>query len=163
MTALTATFNKPLNLPWVAPLRALLPWAQSLMLAYIRFELVHAFFVSGMGKLRDWETTIFLFTEEFHVPLLSPQLAAISGTAGELGLSVLLALGLFGRFAAAGLFVVNIMAVISYPGLTEGGLAQHFYWGVMIATLIAFGPGKLALDAWLARWPLFRSLALDAR
>jgi putative oxidoreductase len=124
---------------------------------------VHAFFISGIAKWRDWETTIYLFTEEFHVPLLSPQLAAVSGTAGEIGLSVLLALGLFGRFAAAGLFMVNVMAVISYPALTEGGLAQHFYWGAMIATLIAFGPGRLSLDAWLQRFPLFRSLALDAR
>ena len=29
-------------------------------------------FLSGLTKLRDWETTLTLFADEYHVPLLPP-------------------------------------------------------------------------------------------
>ena len=130
-------------------------YAQPLLLLAMRLYIARAFFLSGLTKVRDWETTILLFTEEYKVPLLSPQLAALSGTFGELVFPVLLALGLGGRFAALSLFIVNIMAVISYPGLAEPALKEHFYWGVMLAVLVIFGPGKLALDYFIAKkwWP----------
>lgn len=78
-----------------------------------RLYLAQVFFLSGLTKLRDWETTVALFTDEYHVPLLSPPVAAALGTAGELALPVLLVLGLGGRLSALGLFVVNFVAVIS--------------------------------------------------
>jgi putative oxidoreductase len=126
-------------------------YLQPLLLLAMRLYIARAFFLSGLTKIRDWETTILLFTEEYKVPLLSPQLAAISGTFGELVFPVLLALGLGGRFAALALFFVNIVAVISYPGLAEPALKEHFYWGVMLAVLVVFGPGKLALDYFFAK------------
>ena len=49
--------------------------------------------------------------------MLPPELAAYMGTFGELVFPVLLVLGLMGRFGAAGLFMVNVMAVVSYPQL----------------------------------------------
>ena len=52
------------------------------------------FFKSGMLKIGSWETTLGLFQDEYHVPLLPPALAAVAGTAGELFFPVLLALGL---------------------------------------------------------------------
>ena len=112
--------------------------------------LAQAFFLAGLTKLRDWETTILLFTEEYRVPLLSPQLAAISGTAGELVLPVLLLLGLAGRFAALGLSVVNVVAVISLAEIAPAALQQHITWGVLLAALAIYGLGKWSLDcAWL--------------
>lgn len=59
-----------------------------------RIYVGQAFFLSGLTKIRDWETTIALFTDEYKVPLLSPAAAAVMGTAGELVLPVLLVLGL---------------------------------------------------------------------
>ena len=44
---------------------------------------------------------------------LSLTLAAVMGTGGELVLPELLVFGLFGRFAALGLFVMHIVAVVS--------------------------------------------------
>ena len=115
-----------------------------------RVYLAQAFFLAGLTKLRDWETTILLFTEEYRVPLLSPQLAAISGTAGELVLPVLLLLGLAGRFAALGLSVVNVVAVISLAEIAPAALQQHITWGVLLAALAIYGLGKWSLDcAWL--------------
>jgi hypothetical protein len=43
--------------------------------------------------------------------------------------------------------VLNAVAVLSYPGLAEAALAQHFLWGVMLATVLCFGAGALSVDA----------------
>lgn len=125
---------------------------QPLLLLLFRLWIANVFFKSGLTKIDDWDTTILLFTEEYHVPLLPPAIAAALAAAGELGLSALLALGLGGRFAAAGLFILNAVAVISYPGLTEATREFHYYWGMLIAVVFAFGPGLLSVDALLRRW-----------
>lgn len=125
---------------------------QPLLLLLFRLWIANVFFKSGLTKIDDWDTTLLLFTEEYHVPLLPPAIAAALATAGELGLSALLALGLGARFAAAGLFILNAVAVISYPGLTEATREFHYYWGMLIAAVFAFGPGLLSLDAPLRRW-----------
>jgi putative oxidoreductase len=67
----------------------------------------------------------------------------------ELGLSVLLVLGLLGRFAASGLFILNIVAVISYADLSEAGLNQHLSWGILLAVLLILSRGRWSVDAWL--------------
>jgi putative oxidoreductase len=69
----------------------------------------------------------------------------------ELGLSVLLVLGLFGRFATAGLFILNIVAVISYADLSEAGINQHISWGILLAVLLILSRGNWSIDAWLER------------
>lgn len=116
-----------------------------------RLFVAKVFFLSGLTKLRDWDTTLLLFTEEYRVPLLSPPVAAWAGTAGELVLPVLLAFGLGGRLAAAGLFVVNGVAVLSLPELTEAAAQQHLFWGCLLAGLVLWGPGRWSVDAlW---WP----------
>jgi putative oxidoreductase len=109
------------------------------------------FFASGLTKLRDWETTLALFTDEYRVPLLSPPAAALLGTAGELVLPVLLALGLSGRFAALGLSVVNVVAVISLAEIPPAALSQHYLWGALLLLLMLWGPGRWSLDALLMR------------
>ena len=116
------------------------------------------FLKSGSLKLSDWDMTLALFRDEYHTPLLSPGLAAVVGTFGELFFPVLLILGLFGRAAAVGLFAVNLMAVISYahvllsPGF-EAAVGQHYLWGFMLLVLAVYGPGRLSLDHWFGfRW-----------
>ena len=74
----------------------------------IRLYIAKVFFLSGLTKIRDWDTTLTLFREEYHVPVLPPELAAFMGAAGELVLPVFLAVGLGTRFAAFGLTFVNI-------------------------------------------------------
>ena len=130
-----------------AGLEALQPLAQ----LAARLFVAQAFFASGLTKLRDWETTLALFSDEYQVPLLSPAVAAFMGTAGELVLPVLLALGLAGRFAALGLFIVNVVAVISLAEVAPAALAQHHLWGALLLMLVLWGPGRWSLDAWLAR------------
>jgi putative oxidoreductase len=111
------------------------------------------FFASGLLKLRDWNATLALFDEEYHVPLLPPELAAWLGTGGELVLPVLLALGLGGRFAAAGLSVVNLVAVLSLAEIAPAALQQHVFWGSLLLALVLWGPGRWSADRWVfARW-----------
>ena len=116
----------------------------------VRLYISKVFFLSGLTKIRDWDTTLTLFQEEYHVPVLPPEVAAVMGTMGELCLPVLLTLGLATRFAALGLTFVNVMAVVSYWHVLkdlEPALAQHAYWGVLILVVLLHGPGKLSLDA----------------
>lgn len=125
--------------------------AQPLAALLARLYVAQVFFMSGITKIRDWETTVSLFTDEYKVPYLSPELAALLGTAGELVLPVLLVFGLMGRFAALGLFVVNAIAVISLSEIAPAALQQHITWGVLLALLAIYGCGKWALDHWLIK------------
>ena len=89
-----------------------------------RLYVDQVFFLSGLTKIRDWDITLSLFMDEYKVPLLPPALAAMMGTAGELVLPVLLVLGLGGRFAAVGLSVVNVVAVVSLAEIAPAALQQ---------------------------------------
>ena len=80
--------------------------------------------------------------------VFSDTTAATLATTGELGLSTLLVLGLGGRFAAAGLFILNAVAVISYPDLSDAGRNQHLSWGLLLAVLLILSRGKWSVDAW---------------
>ena len=123
---------------------------QPLAALLARLYVAQVFFLSGLTKLRDWGTTVALFTDEYHVPLLSPQVAAALGTAGELVLPVLLVLGLGGRLSALGLFVVNFVAVISLSEIAPAAFQQHVFWGSLLAALAIFGLGPWSFDRWLA-------------
>lgn len=123
---------------------------QPLAALVARAYVAQVFFLSGLTKLRDWGTTVALFTDEYKVPLLPPEVAAVMGTAGELVLPALLVLGLGGRFAALGLSVVNVVAVISLSEIAPAALQQHITWGVLLAALAIYGCGKWSLDS-LAR------------
>ncbi|MDP1901084.1 MAG: DoxX family protein [Rubrivivax sp.] len=146
---MTTTASAPLAL--ARRVIAALDTLQPLALLAARLYVARAFFLSGLTKIRDWDTTLALFADEYHVPLLSPQAAALAGTAGELILPVLLALGLAGRFAAAGLSVVNVVAVISLAEIAPAALAQHELWGSLLVGLLLWGPGRWSLDARFAR------------
>jgi putative oxidoreductase len=127
----------------VSLLEALQPLAQLAARLYV----ARVFFLSGLTKVRDWDSTLALFADEYQVPLLSPAVAAFMGTGGELVLPVLLVLGLFGRFAALGLTVLNIVAVISLPHIAEAALQQHVFWGSLLVGLVLWGPGRWSVDA----------------
>lgn len=117
----------------------------------VRLWVANVFWKAGVSKFESFSTTIQLFKYEYSVPLLSPEFAAYVATFSELFFPVLLVLGLGGRLAALALFGFNIVAVISYPGLTEVGREQHVVWGILLLVTIAHGPGKLSLDYLIGR------------
>ena len=124
---------------------------QPLFALVLRLYVARVFFASGLVKLQSWDSTLALFENEFHVPLLSPHAAALLGTGAEILLPVLLALGIGTRFAALGLFVFNAVAVIAYPDLSDAGLKDHMLWGALLLVTLVYGPGRIALDRWFER------------
>jgi putative oxidoreductase len=134
----------------------LLDKLQPLALLAARIYIARIFLTSGWLKYTSWESTVDLFTSEYHVPVLAPLPAAVLGTFGELFFPTLLVLGLFGRLGALGTFIVNAMAVISYSHVLlgegfEAAIGQHILWGVLTLGLMVFGPGTFSVDWWLER------------
>lgn len=120
----------------------------------IRLYVAKVFFLAGLTKIRNWDSTLLLFQEEYDVPVLPPEIAAVLGTFGELVFPVLLALGLAARLGALGLSVVNLMAVVSYWSFlqnAEAALFQHVMWGVLLLVTLLHGPGRISLDALICR------------
>lgn len=128
---------------------------QPLLLLAARLYVASIFFRAGVLKIADWSSTLVLFRETYKVPVLPPELAAYVGTFGELVFPILIVLGVAGRLGAAGLFVVNVMAVASYLDLfgfeCPAGINSHYYWGSVLLALVVFGPGKISLDEFILR------------
>src|SRR5215469_10521058 len=136
-----------------AALGRFLDHLRSLVLLATRFYVGWQFWKSGWLKVSSWSSTLALFRTEYHVPLLPPPVAAVTGAGGELFFPALLFVGLFSRVGALGAFFVNAMAVISYRQVllaegSEAALGQHILWGFMLLVLAVFGPGRFALDRW---------------
>ena len=128
------------------------PW----VLLGTRWFVSWQFLKSGWLKLTEWDSTLFLFRDEYRVPVLPPGAAAVVGTFGELFFPLLLVAGLFTRVGALGLFAVNALAVVSYWHVLgsegfEAALAQHVLWGYMLAVIAVVGGGGISLDTWLER------------
>ena len=117
----------------------------------LRVYLANIFFKSGLIKVLSWDSTLYLFSDVYNVPLLPPEVAASMAAGAELGLSMLLVLGLFGRFAAAGLSILNVVAVISYADLSDAGINQHLSWGILLGLLLVLSRGNWSVDAWLEK------------
>ncbi len=136
---------------------------EPLALVLFRVWVALAFWRAGVVKFNDPSGTSYLFNNEYHVPLLSGNVAAFLGTWIELIAPWFLLLGLGGRLTAAFLFIYNIMAVVSYPdlwphgfwaGLIASDFDDHKVWAMMLLAVIAWGPGALSIDRLLARvWP----------
>lgn len=109
------------------------------------------FWQSGQSKLEGWrvsENAIFLFREEYRLPLIDPVLAAHLAAIGEHLLPLLLALGLASRFAALGLLAMTaVIQIFVYPDAWP----THGVWAACLLIVAARGPGMVSLDALLAR------------
>lgn len=130
--------------------------AQPVFALALRLYVGWQFFKAGWLKVTAWDTTLWLFENEYRTPLLPPAAAAVLGTIGELAFPLLLFVGLLSRLGALGLSAVNAMAVVSYAHFllaegSEAALGQHVLWGVMLLTLAVYGPGKISLDYLLSR------------
>ena len=128
-----------LSLAWIAPL----------VLLIMRIVPAVAFFKSGQTKIANWDTTLYLFEEEYQVPFIPFEWAAYLGTSIELLLPPLLVLGLLTRGTSLVLFLFNIVAVISYPVRWANGFYDHQLWGTMLLVVVLWGPGRLSLDYYL--------------
>jgi len=134
-------------------------WAPSIMSLTLRLWLSSVFFKSGLTKLASWDTTLALFNYEYQVPVVSASVAALSATGVELVIPVLLVIGLFTRTSSLVLLILNVVAVISYPDVSDAGIQDHVFWGVMLTALIAYGGGRVTVDDVWRRWFRARNVA----
>jgi len=114
----------------------------------LRFAVATVFWNSGMTKLADWNATLSLFTDEYQVPLLPPELAANLALATEITMPVLLVLGLLTRAAALLLLAMTaVIEIFVYPQAWP----THIQWAAMLLVLLCRGAGSLSLDALIQR------------
>lgn len=123
-------------------------WLGPVFLLGMRLWMGLLFFKSGIGRVtNDFESELFVFKEEYKLPLLPPELWAVLTMAGEILVPILLVLGLFGRFAGLGILVMTL-TIQFLIGLNNDTyyLTQHWYWMFLALTVVCFGPGKLSID-----------------
>jgi len=110
------------------------------------------FFRSGLTKLDGFglsDSAIFLFQEEYRVPLLDPWLAAHLATFAELTMPILLFAGLAARFAAAALLGMTlVIEVFVYPE----AYVLHGLWAVALLTIMTHGAGTASIDHLIRKW-----------
>ncbi|QEN46408.1 DoxX family protein [Pseudomonas protegens] len=109
-------------------------------------DLVDGTFQLGWPRLAD--STIPLFKSEYHVPLLTPEVAAHLAAFAEHFFPMLILLGLATRFSALALLGMTLtIQLFVYPD----AYPTHGTWAAIFLLLMARGPGVLSLDHLLAR------------
>jgi putative oxidoreductase len=126
-------------------------WLERFPLAVLQFLfricIGAVFWNSGLTKIASWQTTVAVFRDEYKVPLLPPELAAMLGATVELTCPVLLALGLATRLATLPMLGMSVVIeVFVYP---EDWL-EHLIWASLLLFILTRGPGPISLDRWLA-------------
>ncbi len=125
----------------------------SIVCLALRFGLALPFWKSGLTKWTGLghlsNSAVLLFTEEFKFHILGkvydypyPKLIAYGAGTAEILLPVLLALGLFGRLAAFGLFFMTVVIQLTEPA----GWPVHLTWAAMALGILVLGSGRLSLD-----------------
>ncbi|MDQ0396105.1 DoxX family protein [Labrys monachus] len=119
-----------------------------------RVALLRVFWWSARTKVADGtlftlsDSAVYLFQEEYKLPLVPPEIAAHLALLGESVFSVLVILGLATRLGALGLFFMTlVIQVFVYPESYN----EHVPWMVCALYLVKFGGGFLSLDALIAR------------
>jgi putative oxidoreductase len=153
MNSKTSTLPAPGGFQVVSTCRRILGLADRIPFWVIqgaaRVAIATVFWNSAQSKLASWQVTQQLFAMEYHVPLLSPEIAAPIATATELTGSVLVFLGLFARFGALALLgVVAVIQLFVFPG----NWAEHLLWSSLLLLILARGAGKFSLDELASRY-----------
>ncbi len=137
----------------------------SLIAALGRFSIAAVFWKSGQTKIEGlvidiisgefhlgWphlsDSAVMLFTYEYNLPLIPPEIAATMAAFAEHLLPILILFGLATRFSALALLGMTlVIEIFVYPD----AYPIHGVWATVLLFLIAKGPGKISVDYWLAR------------
>lgn len=113
----------------------------------LAIDLLDGTFQLGWPRLAD--STIPLFQSEYHVPLLSPEVAAHMAAFAEHFFPVLIVIGFATRFSALALLGMTlVIEVFVYPD----AYPTHGTWAAVLLYLMATGPGRLSIDHLIARY-----------
>jgi putative oxidoreductase len=126
----------------------------SLIALVARLSIAAVFWQSGQTKVDGFtlnDTAVYLFENEYKLPLIDSTVAAHLAAIGEHLFPILLAIGLGSRFAALALLGMTlVIEIFVYPAAWP----THGTWAACLLLIIARGPGVLSLDHIIAR--LFR-------
>lgn len=135
-----------------------------LILLLGRFSIAAVFWKSGQTKIEGlaidlitgefqlgWprlaESALFLFENEYRLPLLPPMLAALLAALAEHVFPVLLLFGLATRLSALALLGMTVtIQLFVYPD----AYPTHGVWATVLLVLIVRGAGPYSADHWLA-------------
>lgn len=102
--------------------------------------------VSGewtLGWPRLSDSVVDLFREEYRLPVLAPEWAALAAAVGEHVFAALLLVGLASRLSAFALLVMTaVIQVFVYPD----AYATHGTWAAVLLYIMARGPGAVSID-----------------
>jgi len=112
-----------------------------------RFGIAGVFLQSGRTKVDGWltvtDSTVYLFREEYKLPLVDPVLAAHLAAYAEHLFPLLLILGLTTRLAALALLgMTAVIEIFVYPD----AWATHLTWVTALLYLLGRGGGRLSVD-----------------
>ena len=130
--------------------------APSLTQFVLRCALAVPFWRSGVNKWNGFlelnDVAVLLFSTEFklHLPggpydFPAPGLVAFASGSAEILLPILLVLGLATRLAAFGMLLMTLVIQLTVPD----GWPLHITWAAMALGIMAWGPGRIALDHWI--------------
>ncbi len=130
-----------------------------------RFSIAAVFWKSGQTKIEGlaidivdgtvslgWprlsDSAVFLFREEYQLPLLPPEWAALAAASAEHLFPILILIGLATRLSALALLVMTLtIQIFVYPS----AYPLHGVWAAVLLFLMAHGPGALSIDHWIAQ------------
>lgn len=149
----------------VAANRALGRIPEDLVALMGRFSIAAVFWKSGQTKVEGFavdlvdrslqlgwprlsDSAVALFAEEYRLPVLGPETAAMLAALGEHLLPVLVLLGLGTRLASLGLLLMTaVIQILVYPD----AYPTHGVWAAVLLYLMTRGPGRVSLDRLVAQ------------
>jgi putative oxidoreductase len=118
----------------------------------IRIWIGLVFFRSGVLKAQDWDSTVFLFQEEYQLPILPPEIAAALGMTTEIAMPVFLFIGLAARLAAVPLIIMTcVIQFVLGATMPAYDSTEHFYWLFLLLSIAVRGPGRFSVDHFIAK------------
>lgn len=155
MQDMTATAMSPSS-PLIARFRELVGMLNriphDLTALVARLSIGAVFWQSGQTKVDGWQVTdsaVYLFENEYKLPLIDPWLAAHLAAFNEHFFPLLLVLGFASRFAALALLGMTlIIEIFVYPDAWP----THGTWAACLLVVIAGGPGRISLDRLVEKW-----------
>jgi len=117
-----------------------------------RLSIAMVFWQSGQTKIDGWRVTdsaIYLFENEYKLPLIDPTIAAHLAAFAEHFFPILLAVGFASRLSALALLGMTlVIEIFVYPDAWP----THGTWAACLLLIVARGPGIFSLDRLIARW-----------
>lgn len=131
------------------------PCLQSTVLLFLRITIGWRFYLSGSGKLKNFDATTEFFTN-LHIPAPGFH-AGLVGYTEMIG-GLLLIVGLCTRLVSVPLIISMVVAYLTahraegFASLYDFTDQAPFMFLCVTLVTLAFGPGCISLDAFIARW-----------